>query len=299
MYFPFISERSTKRQLYRRKGGGGKGGGSSGGGKSSGSSGTSGTAGRSSSVSSGGTSRSATSYGAGGGKQVAIPAGQPFAGRLSGGGTRDQVYGNQQYGSGYPGVAGRGVAGRGFPFVFWPLAWGGVAGVGTAAYLHTNEYGRPDNSSRPGGVMMTAAFPSSSGNTTFRVVSDNTTVTSLIQDIAANCSTVVKDSSSITPSAYNDSSPDPPKPEQSVQYYRASSVSLTLDGYNNTGALGDDNTPDTPLPSNIDRNLLDCLNSTIGDAVPLIDSGVSVGMLASPSGVIGFAWVIWCLTSLV
>lgn len=45
----------------------------------------------------------------------------------------------RQYGSGYPGVAGRGVASRGFPFVFWPLAWGGVAGVGAGAYLHNSE----------------------------------------------------------------------------------------------------------------------------------------------------------------
>jgi len=47
----------------------------------------------------------------------------------------------RQYGSGYPGVAGRGVAGRGFPFVFWPLAWGGFAGAGTTAYLHNTEVG--------------------------------------------------------------------------------------------------------------------------------------------------------------
>ena len=49
----------------------------------------------------------------------------------------------RQYGSGYPGIAGRGVAGRGFPFLFWPLAWGGVAGVGTAAYLHNTEVSDP------------------------------------------------------------------------------------------------------------------------------------------------------------
>jgi hypothetical protein len=47
----------------------------------------------------------------------------------------------RQYGSGYPGIVGRGVAGRGFPFVFWPLAWGGVAGVGTAVYLYDIEVG--------------------------------------------------------------------------------------------------------------------------------------------------------------
>lgn len=43
------------------------------------------------------------------------------------------------YGSGYPGVAGRGVANRGFPFYFWPVVWGGGAGVGTAAYLHDED----------------------------------------------------------------------------------------------------------------------------------------------------------------
>ena len=43
------------------------------------------------------------------------------------------------YGSGYPSITGRGVTGRGFPFVFWPLAWGGIAGAGAGAYLHTTE----------------------------------------------------------------------------------------------------------------------------------------------------------------
>lgn len=79
---------------------------------------------------------SATSYGSGGGKAVAIPSGQLFAGRQAGGGTRDQVTGTSVYGSGYPGITGRGVAGRGFPFYFWPIVWGGGSGIGTAAYLH-------------------------------------------------------------------------------------------------------------------------------------------------------------------
>ncbi len=43
------------------------------------------------------------------------------------------------YGSGYPGTVGRGVAGRGFPFYYWPLVWGGLAGYGGASYLHNNE----------------------------------------------------------------------------------------------------------------------------------------------------------------
>jgi hypothetical protein len=38
---------------------------------------------------------SATSYGAGGARAAPIPRGQPFAGRISGGGRRDEVYGNR------------------------------------------------------------------------------------------------------------------------------------------------------------------------------------------------------------
>ncbi|KAF8809092.1 hypothetical protein BYT27DRAFT_7094897 [Phlegmacium glaucopus] len=301
MYFPFITKRydTYDQRLYRRKGGGKGGGGKSGGsgGESSGSGGKS-SAGKSSTpITTAGTSRSATAYGAGGGRALAIPSGQLFAGRLAGGGTRDQVYGNRVYGSGYPGIVGRGTAGRGFPFIFWPLAWGGVGFFGTSAYLHTTEYGRFDNTSRPGGIMMTAAFTSSSQNTTtFRIVADNTTVSSLILNIVANCSSDIASPSTITSSTFNDSLGSP-KPEQTVQYYRASTVALTLDGYNNTGALEDDGTPDTPLPTNIDTNLLNCLNATIGEAVPLISSAGLQWTMPPSIGLISFAWVLWCLTS--
>ena len=39
--------------------------------------------------------KSATSYGAGGGRAAPIPRGRPFAGRIAGGGNRNQVYGNR------------------------------------------------------------------------------------------------------------------------------------------------------------------------------------------------------------
>jgi len=88
-----------------------------------------------------------------------------------------------------------------------------------------------------------------------------------------------------------------PKPEQTVQYYRASSVALTLDGYNNTGALEAEGTPDTPLPTNIDSGLLNCLNGTIGKAVPLVDSA-SLRMMTPSVGLVSFIWVLWCLSSM-
>ena len=57
------------------------------------------------------------------------------------------------YGGGYSCITGSGVIGRRLPFIFWPLAWGGIAGAGAG---------------------------STSQNTTFRVVVDNTTAVSPI-----------------------------------------------------------------------------------------------------------------------
>ncbi|KAF5378795.1 hypothetical protein D9615_006913 [Tricholomella constricta] len=302
MFVPFISVPSHERlkKLYRRKGGGGRGGG---GGKSGGSngsgSGTSGGgrgAGRSAPISSGGSTKSATPFGPGGGRSSIIPAGQPFAGRASGGGSRNQVYGNSQYGSGYPGVAGRGVTGRGFPFIFWPLAFGGIGGLGAGAYLHNSEYGRPNNSSRPGGPLATAIFFSNSANTTYRLLADNTTVASLITDIKESCSSNLNGSTSSAPSPYEDSLSALPQPEQTVQYYRASSVALSLDGYNNTAVFAVEGTPDVPLPDNIDKALLSCLNQTIGEAVPLV--GGVPGLSAPNLSILGVFWIVWTLSSM-
>jgi hypothetical protein len=147
--------------------------------------------------------------------------------------------------------------------------------------------------------MAQANFISSSSNTTFHVLSDNTTVTSLISSISTNCSSFNSGSSSSVAIAFNPNDPNSPKPEQAIQYYRASSVVLTLDGYNNTAALSnDENTPDTPLPTNIDTGFMDCLNQTIGQAVPLI--GRAHTRWTAPSmGLMGSFWVFWCLLSLI
>jgi hypothetical protein len=204
----------------------------------------------------------------------------------------------RRYGSGYPGLGNNGVAGRGFPFFFWPIVWGGALGAGGAHYLDGHEYGDERNTSRPGGPMFEATFSSNSTNSTFHVLADNSTAVSLISSINANCSSLYSTSnSSATPDAYNSTAPGAPNPEQAIQYYRASSVVLTLDGYNNTAALSDDNnTANTPLPGNVDQNLLDCLNQTIGLAVPLISGANSQWTPPTSSlGVAGLIWTIWLL----
>ncbi|KAF6763879.1 hypothetical protein DFP72DRAFT_873661, partial [Ephemerocybe angulata] len=299
VFVPLISSPSIERQkLWRRKGGGGGGkggGGGGGGGKSGGSGGSSGGGRSAGTISSGGTSRGASTSGAGTRSVSNIPSGSLFAGRTVGGGTRTDVYGSRAYGSGYPGgVAGKGTAGRGFPFFFWPIAFGGTAALGTSAYLHNSEYGNPRNGSRPGGEQQTATFISNNPQTTFRVLADTTTVTSLIQSIKEDCGSSLA-SQDITATAYDGSDVGLPKPEQVVQYYRASSVALSLDGYNNSAAFTDDtSTPDTALPTNIDTNLLNCLNTTIGNEVPLVDGAMSA-LTQSNLGLVGAIGLVWAL----
>jgi hypothetical protein len=119
--------------------------------------------------------------------------------------------------------------------------------------------------------MAEVTFVSDAGNSSFHIIADNATVTALIAVINTNCSAHLS-ASSIHSLLYDDTDPNSPKPEQAVQYYRASSVVLTLDGYNDTAVLSNNSSlPDTPLPTDVDTALMDCLNQTIGLAVPLID----------------------------
>ncbi|OJA13705.1 hypothetical protein AZE42_10415 [Rhizopogon vesiculosus] len=135
-----------------------------------------------------------------------------------------------------------------------------------------------------------AHFISSSTGTTFRLLSDNCTVTSLISSIKANCSSNLASSTSKSPSPFP--APGGPQPEQAIQYYRSYSIVLTLDGYNN---LNSPNTSNSPLPSGIDTTLLNCLNYTIGQAAPPFD-GASMHFTSPPClGAVSFVWILWLL----
>ncbi|TFK96351.1 hypothetical protein BDV98DRAFT_576319 [Pterulicium gracile] len=278
----FFPESESTHELERRKGGGGggRGGGSSrpmsGGGSSGG--------------------RSSTTYGNGGGPIADIPGGAPFAGRTQGGGTRGNIYGTPYYGSGYPGTPNhnRGTTGMPFPFYYWPLGFGVAAGGG---YIYHSEYGNPDNDTRPGGPQMIASFSSDSSNTTLHLIADRDTVEDLIPIIREGC-TGLNSNSSTNPSSY-DTNNNNTKPESALQFYRASSIALLLEGYNNTAALGDDeNAPPTPFPDWRNQDLIRCLNDTIGEAAPLVDAG-SVIWAPSGFGLVGLVFVVCRLASLV
>ncbi|KAI0266216.1 hypothetical protein BC834DRAFT_875950 [Gloeopeniophorella convolvens] len=216
--------------------------------------------------------------GGGGDKHTkVILKGEPFAGREVGGGTRPEVFGNSVYGSGYPGVPATGsVSGRSFPFFFWPVVYGGTTGASNHNYSDAeNEYGTPSNTTRPGGQLVAAVFKSKSTGSNFRLVADNSSVTALLGILSTNCSSSLDAVVSSSTTVGNGSTPSP---EQAVQYFRASSAVLTLDGYNNSAALSAGGAaPPSPLPNGTDTQLLGCLNSTIGGAVPLVNKGMDTG----------------------
>ncbi|KAG5651417.1 hypothetical protein H0H81_008725 [Sphagnurus paluster] len=208
----------------------------------------------------------------GGGNAVAIKKGQPFAGRMQGGGKRTHIYGTWEYGSGYLGEEGRGVEGRPFPFYVWPVIWVGASTGSYDEYLYSTEYGLPDNTTRPGGRLTTLTYVSASSNdSTFRILTDNITATYLIASLAT-CNNLSSASSPI-PQNYAALIPiGTPLPVQAIQYYRASSVVLTIDGYNNTAALSPmGSVSNVLLPGTTDIALLNCLNHTIGSTVILIN----------------------------
>ncbi|KDQ56798.1 hypothetical protein JAAARDRAFT_70481 [Jaapia argillacea MUCL 33604] len=269
--------------IFPRKGGGGggHGGGHSSGGKG-GKGGSSSKAGGSTSgvklgshtgVPSG---KTVSAYSAGGGKRFTLGSTSPFSGRLAGGGTRAQVYGNSRYGSGYPyGGYGTYINNRPLPYVFYPVPI-------YPHYYGSDTYENYNATQRPGGnltvaILRAPSFP----NTTevYRIVGDQLSVSAVLAAVVSDCKV-----QNTTLSLFNasDGTGAWPLPEQIVQWYRASSFGLSLDSYNNSAALPSNmptsNTSlplplsdDTPLPSGLNHTYLTCLNTTIGASVPLVD----------------------------
>jgi hypothetical protein len=148
---------------------------------------------------------------------------------------------------------------------------------------------------------MTAAFQSNStvaSQTILRIVADNDTTVELISVLNQNCSRYFTSDSAKTAQnavAFNLSAFDAPKPEQVVQYYRASTVALTLDGYNNSQAVfsaNENGVQDSPLPTGIDLAMLDCVNQTIGLGVPLINGAPTAIVFHSGVSLVGL-WIMF------
>ncbi|KAL5489863.1 hypothetical protein ACEPAI_4695 [Sanghuangporus weigelae] len=288
--------------LFRRKGGGGKGGGSGKGGKSGSKGGSSASSiakkkgasdafvksRGSKSFTVTGSGSSGYPYSSGGGKRIKLPSSSSFSGREAGGGDRNTIYGTSHFGSGYPyGGYGYYVDNRPFPYYFYPVPC-------SHNYYGGDEY--LNAADRPGGNLVTALVKPSynTSSVTYRLVGDNSSVVAVFDALVANCSVV--NSSSVL-SSFTPSNTVWPLPEQVVQYYRASSFALSLDGYNNTATLpanapaSNSSKPvemaDTLLPSGLNMTFLSCVNYTIGASVPLVETpkkGLSSGLIASIVG---------------
>ncbi|CAE6478806.1 unnamed protein product [Rhizoctonia solani] len=217
---------------------------------------------------------------------ISLHLGSRFAGRCAGGATRAQVYGQSYYGSGYPyGSHGSTwVGGRPFPFYYWPVY------IGPYEYYGASEYGPANSTDRPGGPMYAATIfsddPKYNTSEVYRLLGDRDSVTAVFSALRQKCS-VVGDVVAYDPSSDN-SSHTLPRVESIIQYYRASSFALSLDGYtnsaaavtpaaltNNTGQLVTSLLPPTPFPGSINPMLLDCINRTVGTSLPLLDQGSS------------------------
>jgi hypothetical protein len=141
------------------------------------------------------------------------------------------------------------------------------------------------------------------------VLADNSTAGALLAAVYANCSTYLSPTLPTTPisggpTPFSDANTTAaPRPENAVQYYRASSVVLALDGYNDSAVLSDavatmnGSVSTAPLPPGVDTALLGCLNDTLGAAVPLVDGGARTGAGASAQ-LAGAALALWLVRAL-
>ncbi len=105
-----------------------------------------------------------------------------------------------------------------------------------------HSFGGPTNQSRPGGALAYATFTSSSYDSTAMVLADNATLYSIINTTTYACSNYLSDTSSIYAMAFDGYDGNEPQQNQAVQYYRASSVVLTVDNNNgNNGGYSNSN----------------------------------------------------------
>lgn len=120
---------------------------------------------------------------------------------------------------------------------------------------------------------MQTTLHSNSTGSVFHFIADNSTAQVVLPILRANCD-LNTDASSAVLFAYTGTNASDASPVDAVQYFRASSAVLTLEGYNNTAALSStlNLSAFPPLPTDTDTTLLACLNTTIGASIPLVDA---------------------------
>ncbi|KAG8729647.1 hypothetical protein FRC11_008309, partial [Ceratobasidium sp. 423] len=193
------------------------------------------------------------------------------------------IYGASYYGSGYPygSYGSTWVGGRPFPFYYWPVYFGPYE------YYGASEYGPANSVDRPGGPMETAKVytidPKYNTSDVYRLLGDRDSIVTVLYALKRDCSITVpyEDVFGYDPASDNPSRAHP-HIQSVIQFYRASSFALALDGYNNsaaavtpaalrnsTGQLVALLPPPTPLPSGVNTAFLGCINRTVGSSLPI------------------------------
>lgn len=219
----------------------------------------------------------------------------PFKGREFGSGGRKVIYGTRSYGSGYPyGAANAStVGGRPFPFGAYPVYWAND-------YLGSAEYASElAEITRPGGRLAVADLHTTKERWNdvdeaaeiYTLIGDRDSVASVMASMVDWCRATPQ-----WPTLFDATSPNATlKPENVLQYYRASSFALAFKDYNNTFAVNPTSTDlgfdqSTVLGQRqMDSLFLKCINETIAHTVPILDmgpkkgwsTGVTVGVILS------------------
>jgi hypothetical protein len=249
--------------------------------------------------------RNISSWSGGGGPilNISDDSSHPFAGRSFGGATRDRLRGTRAFGSGYPygNISSTTISGRPFPFGVWPLWWG-------QNFMGSDEYGPQLDTVRPGGLLVVQPVTSTdptwnniTSEETYHIVADRDTNLAIMTSIVTWCHATPLWATIFDPET------SPIKPENVIQYYRASSFALAFKGYNNTFARQVNTeapiTDSTPLPDFVEYSpFRNCVDGVIMDALPIVDSqpaddgglGTTLGIVFGIFG-IPILCFFWCI----
>lgn len=137
----------------------------------------------------------------------------------------------------------------------------------------------------------------------YYLVGDYDSIIAISDSIRADCNATVAGAIDYNP----DQSAIPP--EEFLQYYRSSSFALTLSSYwdpansvQNQPASNDTaltTVPDAPIPPGTDLDFLNCLNTTIGTYLPVMDAASTTRVQVTVFGQLALFWVILSMIGLV
>jgi hypothetical protein len=199
----------------------------------------------------------------------------------------------------------------------WPISWGEsytalggqefetFSSPGDEAGSNMNNTNINMAMARPGGLLAVAQVSTSDtsrwpeadpSNETYWIIGDRESLLFMMSNLVDRCHVTPQWPRLFDPKAVNGT-----RPENVIQYYRASSFALAHLSFNNS--LTSTTSDWAPLPAPLDTSrFLKCINGTIGSALPIMDSinrsQKPVGAAAVVAALIGGLMLIYGLYAL-